>query len=77
LTINLPIGGRIFSNFNEGNAKVQTMWAIECFLFDSTGNYPSVLWATACYAEGMAKNMTTFLNDLQSLSPEAAAAKPA
>jgi hypothetical protein len=75
LTINLPIGNSIFSNFSEGNVKVQAMWAIERFLFDSTGNYSSVLWATACYAEGMAKNMTTFLNDLQSLSPEAAAAK--
>jgi hypothetical protein len=75
LTINLPISSTLFSNFGEGNVKVQTMWAINGFLHDNTGGVSSALWATAGHAEGIAKGLTTFLSDLQSLSPEAAAAK--
>jgi hypothetical protein len=51
------------------------MWAIEGFSYDYTGRKSSVPWATAGHAEGIAKSLTTFSSDLQSLSPEAAAAK--
>ncbi|MDR1590667.1 MAG: hypothetical protein LBR92_01550 [Puniceicoccales bacterium] len=51
------------------------MWAIEGLSYDHTGGSTSVPWATAGYAEGIGKSLTTFLSDLQSLSADAAATK--
>jgi hypothetical protein len=72
VAFNSQINQEIFSNFYEGNVKAQTMWAIEGDLWDINHNY-NKYWATAGYAEGIAKSISTFLSDLKSLPPATAA----